>query len=222
MSWLKRTLSSSSGRKWLVALSGLGLILFLVIHLLGNLQIFLPDESFNEYAHHLHDGLLIVIGDVGLLVLFPLHIGLVIWLARENRKARGATGYKAPMTATKQKRSFARVLASKTTLYIGLVLLVFVAIHVWQFRLHHSEIGNLRGAILETLANPMWAIFYVLGSLATGWHVFHGFQAAFRSLGFTHNRFTPALVNLGTALALLFAIGFSSIALWIVIAQPHI
>lgn len=221
MSWLKRTLSSSSGRKWLVAITGLGLVAFLVIHLLGNLQIFLPDDSFNEYAKGLHSGLLIVIGDVGLLILFPLHIGLVIWLGVQNRKARGAIRYKGSATATKQGRSFAAVLASKTTLYSGLVLLAFVAIHVWQFRLHHEELQvDLRGAILATLANPLWAAFYVLGSLATGWHVFHGFQAAFRSLGFTHNRYTPALVNLGTGLALIFAVGFSSIALWIVIAQP--
>lgn len=217
MSWLTRTLTSTNGRKLLAALSGLGLVLFLIIHLLGNLQIFSSSDAFNEYAKALHDGPLIVIGDVGLMIMFPLHIAMVIWLAVDNKKARGPVGYK--VTGTKQERGFASVLASKSMLYTGLVLIAFVAIHVWQFRLQHEEIGyDVRGAVIETLSSPAWGAFYIIGSLLTGWHLFHGIQAAFRSLGAHHPRYTPLIVRGGTALSIVLALGFAAIPAWILIA----
>jgi succinate dehydrogenase / fumarate reductase cytochrome b subunit len=201
-------------------------VLFLIVHLIGNTQIFSNSEAFNDYAHTLHAGPLIVLGDIGLLIAFPLHVVMVIWLAVDNRKARGDTGYK--VSATKQTRGFASILASKTTLYGGLVLLFFVVIHVWQFRLQHDTIahgdfgdgvaaGDLRGAILVTLAKPHWGALYILGSLATGWHLFHGVQAAFRSLGAYHNRYTPLVVKGGAGLAAVLAIGFVSIPVWILL-----
>jgi len=217
LSWLTRTLTSASGRKMLAALTGLALVLFLIIHLLGNLQIFSDSEAFNDYARALHAGPLIVIGDIGLLITFPLHIGLVIWLAADNRRARGDTRYKK----SKSKRDgWARALASKSALYGGLLLIVFVVIHVAQFRLKHDEMGGeVREAVIATLSQPMWAIFYVVGSLVTGWHVLHGFQAAFRSIGYHHGRYTPLLVKLGTGLGILLGLGFASIPIWIIATQ---
>lgn len=226
MSWLVKTFTTHTGRKFLAALSGLGVVAFLIIHLIGNSQIFSSSEAFNEYAHNLHSGPLIVLGDVGLLVAFPLHIAMVIWLAIDNKKARGAIGYK--VSATKQKRNFAAVLASKTTLYGGLVLLFFVVIHVFQFRLQHDAIshgtfghgvdaGDLREAVLVTLRMPHWALLYIIGSLVTGWHLFHGIQAAFRSMGAYHPRYTPIIVAGGAGLAAILAIGFASIPVWILL-----
>ncbi|MFO0749189.1 MAG: succinate dehydrogenase cytochrome b subunit [Myxococcota bacterium] len=217
MSWLVKTLTSHSGRKALAALTGLGLVLFLVFHLIGNLQIFSSSSAFDDYAKSLHSGPLIVLADVGLIIAFPIHIAAVIWLAIDNKKARGDVGYKA--SGTKQKRSLASVLASKTTLYGGALLLVFTAIHVWQFRLHHEEIhGALKAAVVGTLKSPMWGIFYALGSLVTGWHIFHGFQAAFRSVGVWHARYTPIFVKLGTGLGFILGVGFASIPVWILLS----
>ena len=227
MSWLVKTFTTHTGRKFLAALTGLGVVLFLIVHLIGNSQLFSNSEAFNEYAHNLHAGPLIVLGDVGLLIAFPLHITMVVWLAIDNKKARGATGYK--VSATKQKRSFAAVLASKTTLYGGLVLLFFVVIHVWQFRLQHDAIangtfgegvraGDLRDAVIVTLSKPHWGLLYIIGSLVTGWHLFHGIQAAFRSIGAYHPRYTPIIVKAGAGLSVVLALGFASIPVWILLS----
>lgn len=217
MSWLVKTLTSHAGRKALAALTGLGLVLFLSIHLLGNLQIFSSSSAFDDYAKSLHKGPLIVLADVGLLIAFPLHIVCVASLAAKNRAARGPQGYK--VSGTKQKRGMMAVLASKTTLYFGVLLLVFTALHVWQFRLHHEEInGAVKAYVVQTLKNPMWAIFYVVGSLVTGWHLFHGIQAAFRSLGIWHARYTPMIVKAGSALGLLIGVGFATIPVWILVS----
>jgi succinate dehydrogenase / fumarate reductase cytochrome b subunit len=227
VSWLVKTFSTHSGRKAIAALTGLGLVLFLVVHLLGNLLIYSKGNALNEYAHALHSGPLIILGDVGLLIMFPLHVAMVVWLARDNAKARGAQGYK--VTGTKQKRSFASVLASKTTLYGGILLLFFVVVHVWHFRLQHDAIsqgtfsasvapGDLKMAIIETLSKPHWGILYILGSLITGWHLFHGIQAAFRSMGAYHPRYTPIIVKAGAGLAAVIALGFAAIPVWIFVA----
>ncbi len=225
MSWLIKTFTTHTGRKLLAALTGLGVVAFLIIHLIGNSQIFSNSNAFNDYAHDLHAGPLIVLGDVGSLIAFPLHIAMVIWLAIDNKKARGGTDYK--VVATKQKRSFAAVLASKTMLYSGLVLLFFVVIHVWHFRLQHDAIahgefagvaaGDLRGAVIATLSKPHWAILYIVGSLLTGWHLFHGIQAAFRTMGAYHPRYTPLIVKGGAGLALILALGFASMPVWIIL-----
>lgn len=226
MSWLVKTFTTHTGRKALAALSGLGVVLFLIIHLIGNSQIFSNSSAFNDYAHNLHAGPLIVLGDVGLLIAVPLHIAMVVWLAKDNKKARGETGYR--VVQTKQKRGFASVLASKTTLYGGLVLLFFIVIHVWHFRLQHGAIaegnfpgvapGDLRMAVIHTLEQPHWGALYIIGSLVTGWHLFHGIQAAFRTLGVHHPRYTPIIVKAGAGLAIVLALGFAAMPVWILLA----
>jgi succinate dehydrogenase / fumarate reductase cytochrome b subunit len=226
VSWLVKTFTTHTGRKLLAALTGLGLVLFLIVHLIGNTQIFSSSQAFNDYAKALHGGPLIVIGDIGLLIAFPLHISMVIWLAIDNKKARGEQGYRRH--GTKQQRNFAAVLASKTTLYGGALLLFFVAVHVWQFRLQHDAIahgtfgsgipaGGLREAVVATLDKPLWGLLYIVGSLVTGWHLFHGIQAAFRSLGAWHPRYTPLLVKGGAVFAWLLALGFAAIPVWILL-----
>lgn len=214
MNWFAKTFTSAAGRKFVAALTGLGVVAFLIIHLIGNLQIFSDGSALNDYAKALHDGPLIILGDVGLLIIFPLHIAAVLSLAITNRRARGPQPYKA--SGTKQQRGFAAVLASKTTLVGGLLLMVFVAAHVWHFRLRHDEIGyDLKSDIGRELSNPMWGIFYIVGSLLVGWHLFHGLQAAFRSLGAWHPRYTPIITKVGAGLSLLLALGFASIPAWI-------
>ena len=217
MNWFAQTFTSVAGRKLIAALTGIGLVLFLVVHLAGNLQIFSPTSALNEYAKALHDGPLIVVGDVGLLVMFPLHILAVLSLARDNRAARGPQGYK--VSGSKQTRGALAVLASKMTVIGGLLLMGFVAAHVWHFRLRHEEIeaagGDLKADIVQQLSNPIWGVLYIVGSLLVGWHLFHGFQAAFRSLGVWHPRYTPLLTRLGAGLSLVLAVGFAAIPAWI-------
>ncbi len=222
MRWLVKTLTSVTGRKAIAAVTGLGLVLFLVFHLVGNIPIFSKSSDFNDHAHEIHSGILIVLADVGLLIAFPLHLAAVISLARDNRKARGSQGYKA--SGSKQTRSKLAVLASKTTVIGGLLLLAFLVLHVIQFRFNHdtlsTEPGGLRGAVLRMLFHPAIGPIYIVGSLLASWHLFHGIQAAARSLGVHHPRYTPIIVSGGAALAWILGIGFASIPAWILITHP--
>lgn len=224
MGWLKRMLKSGIGRKALVGLSGLAIVGFLVVHLLGNLQLFSdPDpvtgkSAFNDYAHALHDQFWLPIAEYGLLAMFLLHIGLVIWLAVDNRKARGGQGY--AVAAKKQKSGVLAFLASKTMVFSGLILLVFLAVHVWDFRLQHDEIGyNLQQHIEGTLANPLHGLLYVLGSLVVGFHLYHGIQSGFRSIGVHSAKYTPLIEKVGVALALIFGLGFASLPIYIMLTN---
>lgn len=214
MAWFGRTLRSGIGRKTLVALTGLGLVLFLLAHLIGNLQLYWGAEAFNSYAEALHELSIFPIVEIGLAFFFAAHISLVLWLAVENRRARGSGRY--AVTATKQKNRRVRFWASRTMVVGGLLMLAFIVVHVLDFRVRHDDIPNLAAALRTELAEPIRAAAYITGSLLAGWHAFHGIQSSFRSLGIHHPKYTPSLEKLGFALAVLVAAGFASIPIFIV------
>lgn len=216
MSALSRTWRTGIGRKVLVGLTGLGLVGFLSIHMLGNLQIFKGDQSFNKYADGLHKLPGFQLIEIGLIAFFVIHMALVLWLALDNRAARGDQGYAT--SATKQKTSLLRVLASKTMVYSGIILVAFMVVHVMDFRLQHEAIaaagGDLKTVVVTQLAIPWKALLYVAGSLLAAWHIFHGTQSAFRSVGFHHKKYTPIIEKIGTALAIILGLGFAAIPVY--------
>src|SRR5450432_2608237 len=117
---------SSIGRKWVVALTGLVLVGFVVGHLIGNLQIFLPPDYINTYAHKLQAlGPLLWIVRLGLLLAFALHVINTIALVKENLAARPAR-YAV-------KRTKRATIASKTMMISGLILLTFIIFHIAHF-----------------------------------------------------------------------------------------
>ena len=212
MGWLKRTFGSSVGTKLLVALTGLGLVGFLVAHMTGNLLIYVDDgKAINAYAKGLHELPGFQLMEIGLIACFVAHIVLTIRLSLANRAAKGG-GY--AVSATKKPTGVVALLASKTMALSGLVVLVFLVVHIADFRLARTDEGPM-DLIFDTLQNPLHASLYAVGSLLVSWHVSHGFQSAFRSLGFNHTDVTPMLVKLGSGLAILLGIGFASIPVWI-------
>lgn len=219
MGWLRRTVLSPIGLKYLTALTGLGLVLFIIGHMLGNLQIFLPDESFNDYAKGLHAFFLFPIIEIGLVIVFAGHIALVLYLASKNKAARGSRGY--AMTNTKQKPQFlARMWASKWMVANGLVLLAFLIVHIYDMRMQHDYVseqlgGDLKGYVVDTLSSIWHAFLYIAGSALVGVHVFHGLQSAFRSLGVHHPKYTPLIEKASMGLGVALAAGFIAIPLWV-------
>ena len=194
-------LRSSIGKKALMALSGLMLIGFLIAHVLGNLTLYGDGDGtkFNEYAHKLESlGPVKLAAEVGLLALFVAHISLGMRTAMANREAR-------PQRYKDTPAKGARSAASITMIATGAVVLVFLVIHIIDFRLaDFSKIG-LAQLVIERLSTPLGAGIYFVGMLVLGVHLWHGFQSAFQTLGLRHPTYACAIRNVGMAIAVVTA-----------------
>lgn len=212
MSWLIRTFASPIGQKVLTALTGLGLVGFLVMHLLGNLNLYRSEEAINSYAKVLHDIPGFPLIEAGLVLCFLAHIALVFNLTRINRAARN-TDYK--VKSTKQKGTWGRALVSTYMGVSGVVVLLFIIVHVGDMRMARGSYDSLYEHIHVVLGVGWKAALYVVGSAFVGWHLWHGFQSSFRSLGLGHAKYSPLLEKAGMALSIVLTLGFISIPLWI-------
>lgn len=216
MNWLKAFLFSSVGRKYLMGVSGLFLCFFLVVHLIGNLLLYVGQETYNEYAHKLHSNPeFLVLAEVLLYTAFVLHIGYGISLQFKNAEAR-PTGY-----AMKQSKRKDRILAGpvptpdRTMFITGLVVLMFLAVHLSDFKF---EIG-WRDSLGEVdpftkarviVSNAVRGLIYLVGSVVLGIHVSHGLQSSFQSLGWSHPKYTPAIRKISFLFGIIVALGFGS------------
>jgi succinate dehydrogenase / fumarate reductase cytochrome b subunit len=182
MSWFTRAVSSSVGKKYIMALSGLLLGGFLVVHAAGNSTIFLGRRAFLGYAGHLHAlELAVAIAEMLLLALFLTHIttGLVLFL--ENRQAR-TTRYAVRSSAG------GSTWGSATMPYTGILILAFLLLHLLNFRFidHDASIADIVGGVLS---HPVYASLYGIGLGALALHVSHGFWSLFQSAGVNHPKY---------------------------------
>jgi succinate dehydrogenase / fumarate reductase cytochrome b subunit len=213
-----RILSSSVGTKLLIGLTGLGLFVYMVLHVAGNVIIFFGREAFNEYSHALISNPLIVPIEIGLLLVFLLHIYQTVTMWMKNKAARPIAYEKKELAGHTSRKS----LASSTMIASGLIILVFVIVHVKQFKFGtfylaagSDSIRDLYRTEVEVFRNPLWVVFYVLGTLLVGLHLRHGISSAFQSLGLDHPRYTRRLVWWGIALAVVIAGGLGVIPIWV-------
>lgn len=215
MSSRLRVFDSSVGTKILVGLTGLALALYLVVHIAGNLIVFLGPEIFNEYSHTLLSNPLIPIIEIGLLAIFLVHIYKTVRMYLANRRAR-PIAYAQKRYAGKPSR---KTFASTTMIFSGLWLLIFVIIHVRTFKYGPEYdagdgVRDLYRLEVENFSNPLVVAFYVVSMIVVGSHLWHGASSAFQSLGVDNPRWTPRLLAAGKAFAVLIAGGFIVIALW--------
>lgn len=213
---LQRLIASGIGRKLLVALTGLGLVGFLVTHVAGNMNLYLPAKegqpAINAYADQLHHIPGFVFLEIGLVVMFVAHILLTLGLVLSNRAAKGS---RYAVTATKQERT--GTLASRTMAISGIIVLVFLVVHIGDFRMQREAIagaGGLEASLLEKLAVPWRAALYVVGSILVCFHMTHGVASAFRSLGIAHDKYTPMIEKTGYLLGIVIGLGFASIPVY--------
>lgn len=216
MSPFRRVLASSIGTKLLIALTGLALVLYLVLHLAGNLLVFAGPAAFNEYGHKMASNKpLLYSAEIGLALLFLLHIYKAVLNYRANQRAR-PTGYAMKRWAGHTSR---KSIASTTMIWTGLATLVFVVLHVRMFRFgtHYDAVEpgarDLYRLEAEIFGNPFWVLFYIVAMVVVAFHVRHGFSSAFQSLGIDHPRYTNRLMAVSTALALILGVGFALIPL---------
>jgi succinate dehydrogenase cytochrome b subunit len=222
-SLLSSTFTSSVGTKILIGVTGVLLFTYLLIHIAGNLLVFFGPDVFNNYAYVLEvqNPLLLPI-EIGLLLLFLLHIYKTIRMYIGNQAARPARYAKKKWSGKPSRKS----IASSTMIFTGLWLVAFLLIHVKAFRFspEYEWVGGPGGRDLyrqemENLSNPLVVAFYVLSMIVVGSHLWHGFSSAFQSLGVDHPKVTPVLLTAGKVFAVAVAGGFIVIAVWVYLQQ---
>ena len=216
-----RVFSTSVGTKLLIGITGLALFLYLITHIVGNALVFLGPTTFNSYSHFLLSNPLIPIIEIGLVGIFLLHIYKTVTMYLANQKARPVK-YRQKKPAGPPSR---KSVASSTMIFSGLWLLVFIVIHVRQFK-YGTEyaapgagIRDLYRLEMENFANPLLVAFYVLSMLVVGSHLWHGISSAVQSLGLDHPRWTPRVLTAGKLFAVAIAGGFIVIAVWVYLRQ---
>jgi len=207
--------SSSIGRKWIVALTGIVLVLFVIGHLLGNLSIFLGPDAMNAYAAFLKStGELLWVVRIVLLTCVVLHIWFTITLWRENLAAR------PQKYAVKNKLGttvYARLMRIS-----GLTVLAFVLYHLAQFTwqsfnpeyktwLDPQGRHDVYRMVVTAFSCPLVSGFYILAVGLLGMHLSHGIASLFQTLGITTEKMRPLFEKGGLIVAWVIFLGFASI-----------
>lgn len=227
---LKKALTSSIGKKYIMAITGLSLVGFMVTHLLANLTLYWPDPVvFNQYPHKLKSfGGLLTIAELGLGGLFATHAAMAIWLWRDKQFSGGK--YAAERISKGGNSRFNTSSLGMTV--TGLLLLVFLVAHVLHFRFGPAEAAgymtmidgeparDLYRLVAEEFKNPVVAGVYALTMLFFGLHVRHGFWSAFQSLGAMKPEWSKGIYAFAAAIAFLFTIGFLFIPVWFYFDMP--
>jgi succinate dehydrogenase / fumarate reductase cytochrome b subunit len=217
----RRVFSSSVGTKLLIGFTGLLLFAYLILHLAGNLLIFTGRDMFNAYSHALVSNPLVVPIELALAVIFLLHIYKTVTMWTRNKAARPVAYEKKAWAGRTSRKS----LSSATMIWTGLVTLVFVIVHLQQFKFGAwYEIGtppirDLYRVEAEVFASPLWVGVYVVCAVLVGFHLRHGISSAFQSIGADHPVYTKRLVVLGTVIAVLIGAGFALIPIWVYFTQ---
>ena len=221
MSTLRRVFSSSVGTKVLVGLTGLALFAYLILHLAGNALIFAGPEVFNEYSHALISNPLLLPLENGLLVICLLHVNKAVTNDLRNQAARPA-GYAVKKNAGHTSR---KSVASSTMIWSGLVIFLFVLVHVKQFKygawyqMADTDVRDLARTEVEVFSQPLWVVFYVICTLLVGLHLRHGIASGFQSLGLDHPVYTRRLTMWGAVLAAIIGGGLASIPIWVFLTR---
>jgi succinate dehydrogenase / fumarate reductase cytochrome b subunit len=221
MSTFRRVFSSSVGTKVLVGLTGLALFAYLILHLAGNALIFAGPEIFNEYSHALISNPLVVPAEIGLLVIFVLHVYKAVTNYVRNQGARPA-GYAMKKNAGYTSR---KTVASSTMMWSGLVIFLFVLLHVKQFKygawyqIAGSDVRDLARTEFEVFSQPLWVMVYVICTLLVALHLRHGIASGFQSLGLDHPFYTRRVTVWGAVLAAIIGGGLAFIPIWVFLTR---
>jgi len=215
-----KAFQSQVGRKILTGLTGLLLVFFIIFHLAGNLAVFGEPNAMNAYSKFLHSlGPLLWVARIGLLALFVIHawIGISIWLKKRKARPQGYEVYSSKGGPSKQS------LSSRSMAFTGVVLLVFVVIHINTFAL--GDMGevmidgqmthDIKTLVLDTFQNPVYAFGYTVVMILLGVHLGHGIWSAFTSLTVKSKKASAIIYTVGAVAAFLIAVGFLFIPLYI-------
>lgn len=214
---------SSIGKKILMAVTGLAMVGFIVAHLLGNLQIFISPDKFNTYAAFLKSlGEILWIARLGLIAMVVVHVTTAIALVKENNAAK-PIGYRV---ASKYQATT----ASLYMFHSGMILLLFIAIHLLHFTLGvvQPQFANLFDSqgrhdvysmVIYGFQSLPYAIFYIIAMLCLGLHLSHAISSMFQTIGISGPKITPLLKKASQALSIIIVTGYISIPLAVISGQ---
>lgn len=209
MNWFVETFRASVGKKLLMAVTGIGFIGFIIIHLMGNMSLFAGREAFNAYVEKLHElEALIVVAEIVLLVLAIIHVttGLLLFLG--NTAARN-------VRYIVSKSGGGRNIGSATMPYTGVVILLFIILHLSNFTFADTTDTTMHDVITATFSSWLYVVVYVVAVVAVAIHVRHGFWSLFQSMGLNHDKYMPALRAISIALGVIVGVGFGLIPIYI-------
>lgn len=224
-------LTSQIGRKVLTGLTGLALCVFVLGHLLGNLQLFIGADVFNNYALKLESlGPILWVVELALLGVFVVHgaIGTSIALKKQKTKPVKYAIQQSAGGPSKQSAS------SKSMIVTGSIILIFTILHVITFKfgpgikegyittLHGEEARDMYRLVIEKFQNPLYAFGYAGVMMLLGLHLRHGFWSAFQSLGANNKKYSSLIYTAALVFALLMSIGFLVLPVWIFLTKGGI
>lgn len=216
MKW-SELFTSSVGKKFVMGLTGVFLILFLIVHVCVNACIWAMDggQMFNLAAHFLGTTVVMRTLEIGLFVGFILHIVQAYVLELQNRKKR-TVGYQVPM-GNKGSKWYSRYMG-----WLGTFVLLFLVIHIKNFWIPSRflempevsyppgvEVHDLFSLMKDTFTNIWLVVIYLIGCLALAYHLMHGFQSAFRSLGVSNSRYLKLINGIGVGFAIIVPLAFA-------------
>jgi succinate dehydrogenase / fumarate reductase cytochrome b subunit len=216
--------TSSVGKKIVMSITGLSLILFLIVHVTVNAlmwsEIFIdeeqPGEVFNKAAHFLGQTLVPRVLEIGLFLFIILHIIQGYELELQNRKKRNI-GYKVKMGSKGSKWY------RKSMGLLGTLIFLFLIVHIADFWVpsrfgglepvnytqNPKEYHNLYGKMIEVFQNPWIVVLYIIGCISLAYHLIHGFQSSFRTLGVSNKKYLAMLTGIGWAFSVIVCLIFA-------------
>jgi succinate dehydrogenase / fumarate reductase cytochrome b subunit len=223
MTWFTNLFTSSIGKKILMSLTGLFLISFLIIHCTINAMIFYNDggATFSHWGHFMGTNPIIRTLEIGLIAGFLIHIidGLMLW--KQNRSAR-------PVKYSYVKHPEKSKWYSRSMGLLGTLILFFLIMHTAHFWIPNRTNQFMEGEelplyqmMLEIFQNPLVVILYILGCISLAWHLLHGFQSAFQTLGLNHVKYNKAISVVGVAFSIIvpFIFAMMPIAIYLQLIQ---
>jgi len=200
-----------------MGLTGLGLALFVLAHMLGNLLIFAGPKSYNLYAHQLETFPLLVVFELGLLSLFVIHIILALILTIKNLISRYP---KTKISPSGQKKT---AWYKKGLITQGAVILVFVILHLITFKYGEyykvtysgKTVRDIFRLVVDAFHNPVRVIWYLFALLILSIHLFHGLKSSFQSLGLNHPKFNMWIHRVSIVYAVVVTTGYISLPLYV-------
>lgn len=208
MEILSRIYQSSIGKKLTIALTGLCLCIYLIVHIGGNLLLFKNDggAAFDKYAEILPSLPLIRIIEVVLFAIFIFHIllGTIVWFV--NKRAR-------PQKYLLNKQQVNSTFFSRWMFVTGSIIFIFLVVHVRTFwftsRFQAGENFSMYALVRESFSSPVYSFFYVIAMVLLAFHLRHGFQSAFQTFGLKSKKYTPLIEAVGVIFWLLIPLGFA-------------